>query len=183
MNSKLTLNDIDANYVKKVYDQKYYKKRKIDGVKIIPIHNIPSEEGDFSEVIRFQKGEAKQIPGFFVSQMNRTRLLPNTVKAWHLHFKQDYIWYVSPFSHLIVGLWDLRKKSKTKGEVMRLVMGGGLSQLLFIPHGVAQGCRVVSYEPVDLYIFTNLHFDLKNLDEHRLPWDTLGAEFWKVQRD
>ncbi len=183
MNSKLTLNDIDTNYVKKVYDQKYYKKRKIDGVKIIPVYNIPSEEGDFSEVVRFQKGEAKLIPGFSIEQINRTRLLPNSIKAWHLHFKQDYIWYVSPFSHLIVGLWDMRKKSKTKGEVMRFVMGSGASQLLYIPHGVAQGCMVVSNEPVDLYIFTNLQFDLKNLDEHRLSWDSLGSDFWKPQRD
>lgn len=183
MNSKLTLNDIDTNYVKKVYEQKYRKKRNIDGIKIIPIVNIPSEEGDFSELIRFQNGAVKQIPGFSVSQINRTRLLPNSIKAWHLHFKQDYIWYLSPYSHLLVGLWDLRKKSKTKGMTMRFIMGSGRSQLLYIPHGVAQGCMVLNNEPVDLYIFTNLPFDLKNLDEHRLPWDSLGTEFWKPQRD
>lgn len=183
MNSKLTSKDIILKYRKKVYDQKYIQSTLLQGVKIIPLHNIPSEEGDFSEVIRFQKGEVELIPGFKVAQINRTRLLPGSVKAWHLHFEQDYIWYVSPFSHLVIGLWDLRKKSETKGKTVRMVLGSGKSQLIFIPHGVAQGAMVVGREPVDLYIFTNLHFDLKNLDEHRLPWDSLGADFWKPKRD
>lgn len=183
MNSKLTLKDIIIKYRKKVYSQTYAQSTLLEGVKVHPIQNIPSEEGDFSEVIRFQKGEASLIPGFNVAQMNRTRLLPGSIKAWHLHFQQDYIWYISPFSHLIVGLWDLRKKSKTKGKTMRMVMGSGKSQLLYIPHGVAQGSMVVSRKPVDLYVFTNLPFDLKNLDEHRLPWDSIGSDFWKSKRD
>ncbi len=183
MNSKLTLKDIILKYRKKVYDQSYSQFNLLEGVKIVTLKNIPSEEGDFSEVMRFKKREVELIPGFNVAQINRTLLLPGSIKAWHLHFQQDYVWYISPFSHLVVGLWDLRKRSETKGKTMRMVMGAGKSQLLFIPHGVAQGAMVVSKEPVDLYVFTNLHFDLKNLDEHRLPWDSLGSDFWKPKRD
>ena len=183
MSSKLTARDIDPKYRKFVYSQDYTSTKSIKGVKIVPLHSISSEEGDFSEIIRLNKGNLVQLPFFKVAQVNRTRLLPGAIKAWHLHYRQDYVWYVSPFHHLVAGLWDLRKDSKTMGTTMRIVLGSGVSSLLFIPHGIAQGSIVVCNEPVDLYIFSNVQFDLKNLDEHRLPWDSLGKDFWSPQRD
>ena len=181
--SFLTIGDIDEKNQKNIYKQNYISAHSIEGVKIIDLKNIPSEEGDFSEIVRLSKGKIKQIPDFEVVQINRTQLLPGSIKAWHLHFKQDFIWYVAPFDHLFVGLWDLRKKSKTNERTMRIILGAGKSQLLFIPKGVAQGAAVFQHLPLDLYVFSNQQFNIKNPDEKRLPWDSLGKEFWFPKKD
>lgn len=181
---ELILNDISDKFKKKIYNQKYLETISIDGVKLINLESIPSEEGDLSEIVRINsKGETTSLPGFKIAQINRTRLIPHSIKAWHLHFKQDFLWYVSPYSHLFVGLWDLRKDSKTEDKTMRIVLGGGQSQLLFIPHGVAQGSAVFQNKPIDLYVFSNIQFDLKDLDEKRLPWDSKGKSFWLPKKD
>ncbi len=184
VNKPLTLGDISVKYRKKVYGQKYAPSPLLEGVKLISLLNIPGEEGDLSEIVRINmKSEVSSIPGFKIAQLNRTRLIPNSVKAWHLHFKQDFIWYVNPYDHLFVGLWDLRKNSKTEDKIMRIVLGGGQSQLLFIPHGVAQGSAVFQNTPVDLFVFSNTQFEINNLDEKRLPWNSKGKNFWLPKRD
>lgn len=181
--SFLTIGDIDEKSQKNIYKQNYLPIQLIEGVKIIDLKNIPGEEGDFSEITSFNKGKLKQIPDFEIAQINRTRLFPGSIKAWHLHFKQDFVWYVSPFDHLFVGLWDLRKKSKTNNHVMRIILGAGKSQLLFIPKGVAQGTAVFQPSSLDLYVFVNQQFNIKYPDEKRLPWDSLGKDFWFPKKD
>ncbi|MFA6081602.1 MAG: dTDP-4-dehydrorhamnose 3,5-epimerase family protein [Patescibacteria group bacterium] len=179
----LTIKDFEEKTQKNIYKQNYISTRLIEGVKLVDIKNIPSEEGDFSEIVRLNKGRLKQIPDFEIAQINRTRLLPNSIKAWHLHFKQDFVWYVSPFDHLFVGLWDLRKKSKTNGQIMRIILGAGRSRLLLIPKGVAQGTAVFQHLPLDLYVLSDQEFNIKNPDERRLPWDSLGQNFWFPKKD
>ena len=179
----LTIKDIDTKRQGTIYRQNYNRVDFIDGVKLVGLKNIPSEEGDFSEIVRLNKGRIKDFPNFEVAQINRTRLLPGSIKAWHLHFRQDFVWYVSPFDHLFVGLWDVRRKSKTKDKIMRIVIGGGTSQLLFIPKGVVQGTAVFQSSPLDMYVFSNQQFDIKNPDERRLPWDSLGKDFWLPKKD
>ncbi len=183
MSQNLTKNDLDAKYRDKVYTQSYEPKRIIDGVKLIQLKNFLADEGDFGEVMRFTNGELEGIPGFKIAQINRTRLSHGSVKAWHLHFKQDEIWYVLPSSQLLVGLWDVREKSSTKSTTMRLVLGGGQSTLLFIPKGVAHGSANLSGKDVEMFYFVDNKFDPKAPDENRIPYDALGKEFWMPERD
>ena len=183
-NGVLSISDISNKFRKKIYHQKYPLISFIEGVRLIKLQSIPSEEGDLSEIVKINsKNELEEIPEYKIAQINRTRLHPGSIKAWHLHYKQDFIWYISPYNHLFVGLWDLRKNSKTENKTMRIILGGGQSQLLFIPHGVAQGSAVFQNSPVDLYVFSNFKFDKNNLDEKRLPWDSRGKQFWEPKKD
>lgn len=180
----LTPHDIDEQIKPKVYPQDYSKKDEIEGVKIIPLVHFPSEEGDFGEIIRLDSnGELENLPGFKVAQINRTRLFAGTVKAWHMHLKQDEIWYLPPNYDLFVGLWDVRKNSPTRGALSRLVLGGGKSALLFIPRGVAHGSANFTPTDTTLFYIVNEKFNLKNPDELRIPWDAAGSDFWKPKRD
>lgn len=182
--TNLTMDDIVVDAIPKIYTQNYLKKEIIDGVKIIALHNHVSEEGDFSELIRFSKdGTMTQLPIFKIAQINRTKLHPKSIKAWHLHFKQNEIWYITPSDHLLVGLWDVRRGSRTESKIMRVVLGGGNSQLLFIPRGVAHGSCNLTEKSVELFYFVDQSFHLANPDEKRMHWDTLGAEFWVPQKD
>lgn len=184
MAKSLTENDIDQQVLPKVYTQTYGNKPVIEGVSIVTLKNFIGEDGDLSEVIKFTKeGTIEGFDGFKIEQINRTKLYPRAIKGWHLHLRQDDLWHVLPSSHIVVGLWDIRSSSKTKGAVMRVVLGGGESKLLFIPKGVAHGAMNVSQKDAEVLYFVNQRFDASNPDEKRLPWNSLGADFWKPLKD
>lgn len=178
------MEDIDLKVRSKIYQQDYSPKPIIEGVKIVELVNHIGEDGDFSEIIKIKENlELEEFPGFKLRQINRSRLEPGTVKAWHLHLRQDEIWYLAPYDRLFVGLWDLRTNSKTKDTKMRLVLGSGKSQLLFIPKGVAHGSANFMPKAVELLYLVNQIFTPHSPDEQRLPWDSLGQDFWKPKRD
>lgn len=184
MSNTLTLDDIDEQVRSQVYKQDYSSAAVIDGVKVVDFKHYISDEGDFAEVVRIDdKGELVQVPGFKIAQINRTHIFPGSVKAWHMHFSQDEIWYVPPAFQLFAGLWDVRKNSPTTKKTMRINLGGGNSRLLFIPRGVAHGSMNLSRKPVELFYFVNQQFNPQDPDEKRIHWDAAGREFWTPERD
>lgn len=168
----------------RIYTQDYQKKPVINGVKVIQLTNFVGEEGDFGEVLRLgENGDIAEFPGFHIKQISRTSMFPKAIKAWHLHFKQDEVWFVLPTSHLLIGLWDVRKSSKTSNTKMRLSLGSGKSYLIYIPRGVAHGCTNLSKKLSEMFYFMNEQFDKDNPDEHRLPYTSAGESFWVPERD
>ncbi len=181
--SVISLDDIDEKFRGKISVQDYSPKQTIDGVKIIELKKFVGEDGHFSEIIHFKEnGESEEFPGFKAAQINRGKVLSGTVKAWHMHLRQDEIWYVYPEDHLFVGLLDLRKDSKTKDMSIKLVLGGK-SRLLFIPKGVAHGCANFTQNSINLFYLVSQKFDINNPDEQRLPWDALGKDFWEPKKE
>ncbi|MBI3980645.1 dTDP-4-dehydrorhamnose 3,5-epimerase family protein [Candidatus Microgenomates bacterium] len=174
---------LPAEIKNKIYTQDYSPKTPLEGVEIKEIKNFPGEDGDFSEILRLKNGRTELFPDFELVQINRALVFPKSVKAWHLHFLQDEIWYVTPQDHLLVGLWDLREKSATQNKTMRVILGGTSSRLLFIPRGVAHGCVNLSRKATQIYYFVSNNFNPASPDEKRIPWDSLGADFWQAQRD
>jgi dTDP-4-dehydrorhamnose 3,5-epimerase len=181
--------DIDkSNYIdtvqQNIYVQDYSSQQVIDGVQIIQLKSFPSDEGDFAEVLRFtENGELENVPGFKIAQMNRTRLFPGAIKAWHMHQNQDEIWYVPPYFQLFMGMWDTRKDSPTANKTMRLNLGAGRSLMVLIPRGVAHGSANFSSKDGELFYFVSNKFSMEQPDELRVRWDILGADFWKPERD
>ncbi len=180
----LTINDIDEKVQKDIYVQDYSPKEIIEGVKILEVKNFVSEDGDFSELLRIgEDGSVEGFPDFKPVQVNRTKMHPAAVKAWHLHYKQDEIWSVLSSGQILLGLYDIRKNSKTKGLTMRIVAGGGKTQLIFIPRGVTHGALVLGKKPANIIYFMNQKFDINNPDEQRLKWDILGKDFWEARKE
>lgn len=176
--------DIDASIKDKVFIQDYTPKPNIDGVKIIPLKNFVGENGDFCELMRLDsKGEWEKLPGFAPKQINRSKQYTKAVKAWHLHYNQDEVWYVPPDEHLLLGLWDVREGSPTKGILQKIPTGGGASMAVYIPRGVAHGAANFSGKKTNVFYFVNNVFDPSDPDEHRLPWDAAGAEFWEAPKE
>jgi len=181
---QINLEDIAEDIRPTIYTQDYSKDDHIDDVKVITLKNHPGEDGDFCELLKLNiDAEVEGLTGFKLVQINRAKLNPRSIKAWHLHFKQDEMWYVVPDDHLFVGLWDVRKNSRTNGRNMRMILGGGESRLLFIPRGVAHGSANFLERPVDMFYFVNKKFDINNPDEKRIKWDALGNEFWSPLKD
>ena len=163
--------------------QEYGAKARLEGVQLVDLKRFVDDGGDFQELGRVdEKGELLAFPGFKVRQVNYSAMQSGTVKAWHLHHRQEDLWFVPPTSRVLVGLLDCREGSPTKGQTMRLVMGDGRSQLLHIPRGVAHGAKnLAAGEGVIVYM-VNQHFSATDPDEHRLPWDHVGKEFWDVTK-
>ncbi len=174
--------DITAPFAEHVTVQDYSPRRRIEGVRILDLTLFLDDGGSFNELLRLRPdATVEALPEFRVAQSSYSEVEPGAIKAWHLHRRQDDLWFVPPSHRLLVGLLDVREQSATAGLSMRFVMGGGRAQLVYIPAGVAHGAANLSQATAAILYFTSAGFDPQDPDEHRLPWDTLGAEFWQIQ--
>lgn len=169
---------------KVIATQDYSKPVLIEGVKVVELKRFTTEDGAFNEVVRIKQGKVEvpeELAGFETAQINHSLLIPGTVKAWHLHFLQDEIWFIHPESSALVGLLDVRLNSPTSRLSMRLGLGRGKAYLIFIPRGVAHGLANFNSSPLTMTYLVNRCFDVN--DEKRLPYD-FGVEkdFWQLKK-
>jgi dTDP-4-dehydrorhamnose 3,5-epimerase len=181
MPEKLKPSDIGPDFSNLVSTQQYGGAIPIEGVKRIELRLMVDDGGSFAELVRLDdNGRLLAFPDFQVRQSSYSQVLPGAIKAFHLHYNQEDVWFVPPTDRLLIGLIDCRESSPTYKASMRFVMGGGKAQLLYIPRGVAHGGGCIGNEPSTILYYVNQHFNLDDPDEHRLPWDTLGKEFWEI---
>jgi|SRR5579872_3784935 len=180
----LTKSDIAKEYQHFMFAQDYSKKPSIDGVQLAEIKVFTGEDGDFSELARFTpEGKLEAFPEFTVRQVSRSKVMPGSVKAWHFHLKQNEVQTVLPEDKLIIGLWDLREKSPTKGMTMRLAFGGGKAHWVYIPKGVAHGYMNPFEKSATVLYMTSEQFNMQEPDEMRMPWDSMGEKFWELPKE
>lgn len=163
--------------------QDYSRKSQIDGVKLIALTSFVDDGGALAELVRFdENGNLAILPEFKVRQTTWSQMLPGTIKAFHLHYNQEDLWFVMPYDRLLIGLFDAREDSPTYKQSMRFVMGAGRAQVLYLPRGVAHGLANPWTQTANMIYFVNQHFDAADPDERRLPWDILGADFWEIKK-
>src|SRR5438477_5603007 len=163
--------------------QDYAKKTPIEGVQLINLNHFTDDGGALAEIARFdEKGCLQLIPEFQVRQSTYSQVLPGAIKAFHLHFNQEDVWFVLPNDRLLIGLFDARKDSPTYKKSMRFVMGAGRAQILYLPRGVAHGLANVWHAPAHMIYFVNQCFNPDQPDELRLPWDSQGVDFWDIRK-
>ncbi len=179
----LTQNAIGSEYAAELSVQDYSKKVSIDGVKILPLNLFVDDGRAMAEIIRLdENGHALILPEFKVRQSNFSILMPGTIKAFHLHYNQEDLWFVMPYDRVLVGLFDARKDSATYQKSMRFVLGAGRAQVLYIPRGVAHGVANIWTHPASMIYLVNQLFNPEKPDEHRLPWNTIGDDFWEIKK-
>jgi len=163
--------------------QNYQKPAQIEDVKIVQFKQFTGEDGTFEDMIRLDNaGHLQLFPDFQLKQINRSRVLAGTVKAWHIHMNQEDVWYIPPEDHMILGMWDTRENSATKDIKMRVVMGAGISQWVYVPRGVAHGVVNVNNKIGSIIYLVNQEYNINQPDEYRLPWDKAGADFWEIKK-
>jgi dTDP-4-dehydrorhamnose 3,5-epimerase-like enzyme len=173
--------EIGADFRDLVTTQQYERRTPIEGVKLIDLRLMTDDGGSFAELVRFdEEGNLLAVPTFKVRQSSYSLVLPGAIKAFHLHYNQEDVWFIPPTDRLVIGLLDVRAASPTYGQSMRFVMGAGRAQLMYIPRGVAHGCGNLGTDPATILYYVNQHFDPAAPDERRLPWDVLGREFWEI---
>ena len=146
--AKLSTEDIASDWRDAVSVQDYSGADGIEGVRFVELRELVDDGGSFLEVARLDEaGQLLGVEDFQVRQVNFSTLLPGAVKAWHVHFNQEDVWFIPPISRLLVGLKDIREDSATKGNDLRFVLGPARSRLLVIPRGVAHGCANLTTTP------------------------------------
>lgn len=107
----------------------------IDGVKVIPLRQIPDERG---KIMHMLKATDPHFIAF--GEIYFSCAWPGAVKAWHIHHR------MTVNNAVIVGraklvLYDARPDSPTRGEIMELFIGEDNYALVQIPPGIANGYK------------------------------------------
>ncbi len=179
----LTQEAIGSDYCSELSVQDYSKKQSIEGVQLINLNLFLDDGGSLAEIVRFDdQGNLQLIPEFKVKQSTFSQIMPGVIKAFHLHYNQEDVWFCMPYDRLLIGLFDARKDSPTYQQSMRFVMGAGRAQILYIPRGVAHGMANVWQNTSNMIYFVNQCFNPNSPDEHRLPWNILGDDFWEIRK-
>jgi dTDP-4-dehydrorhamnose 3,5-epimerase len=119
-------------------------KKIIEGVKIIPLKQIPDERGKVMHMLKctdphfIKFGEIYFSIGF-----------PDAIKAWHKHKRMTLNNAVISGRVKLV-LYDARENSPTKGEIMELFIGEDNYCLVQIPPGIINGYKTYGSEPAIL---------------------------------
>jgi dTDP-4-dehydrorhamnose 3,5-epimerase len=165
--------------------QDYGAKPSIDGVEVQTLRRFNEDGGSMTELGRFAGGLLSSVPGFALAQINFSVVEPGAIKAFHVHHRQNDLWFVPPEDRVVVVLVDVRDGSPTAKTATKLVLGDGNSLLLRIPPGVAHGCRNIGEKPARIVYMTDVPFSPEpgTTDEGRLPWDLVGAEIWEPSKD
>jgi dTDP-4-dehydrorhamnose 3,5-epimerase len=174
---------IGQEYEKELSVQDYSKKAVIEGVQLINLNMFTDDGGSLAEIVRLDDNGCLQIlPEFKVRQVTFSQMLPGTIKAFHLHYNQEDVWFIMPYDRLLIGLFDCRKDSPTYNQQMRFVLGAGKATALYIPRGVAHGLANLWSNTANMIYLVNQCFNASEPDERRLPWDILGEDFWTVRK-
>ena len=178
----LTIEDLGAEFKEAVTTQDYSKKPVIEGVKTVELRQFVDDSGSFNEVARLDSGLLKEFEGFELKQVSYSLMEPGAIKAFHLHFQQEDVWFVPAGDKLLIGLVDLRKDSASYNVNQKLILGSGKAALLYIPRGVAHGAANLSKKNAQIFYFVSEQFNSESPDEKRLPWDLLGKDFWEKEK-
>lgn len=177
----LSAEDIGQPFRASVSVQDYSPTTAIAGVELLQLRRMVDDGGEFMELLRLdEQGCLQAKPSMRVVQVNYSRVLPGAIKAFHLHYQQEDVWFVPPSDRLLLGLVDVREQSPTYGQRMRFVLGEGQPRMVHIPRGVAHGAANIWARPAQIIYLVNQHFSLQDPDERRLPWDLCGADFWAI---
>ena len=107
----------------------------IDGVIIKKLHKIPDERGTILHMLRNDESIFKNFGEIYFSTV-----YPNVIKGWHLHKKMT-LNYADIEGMIKLVLFDDRKNSKTKGELMEIFIGEENYSLVSIPPNVWNGFK------------------------------------------
>ena len=107
----------------------------IDGVKVIPLRQIPDERGKIMHML-------KETDPHFIrfGEIYFSCAWPGVVKGWHAHKRMTVNNAVMVGRAKLV-LYDGREDSPTKGEVMELFIGEDNYCLVQIPPGITNGYK------------------------------------------
>lgn len=134
------------------------------GVQLIALKDYTDERGFFREVAK------KSWKVSSIRQVSVSQTKPGIIKAFHWHERQNDAWHLLE-GKILVGLHDLRKKSKTSGQTVSFEWDANTPCLLVIPKKVAHGYKVLGAQNAVMLYLMDTEYHSKKPDEKRLAFD------------
>ena len=138
---------------------------KIDGVGIRDLRRILDERGWLMEIFRSDWPEFQKF-----GQTYMTTCKPGVIKAWHYH-KLQWDHFVPIKGNALVGLYDSREGSPTKGVLQEVEVHSDEPRLVKIPPLVYHGFTPLDDNEIWVVNTPTKLYNYDNPDEHRLKFD------------
>jgi dTDP-4-dehydrorhamnose 3,5-epimerase len=107
----------------------------IDGVEVVSLRRIPDERGTIYHMLKRTDPHFKGFGEIYFSTIYH-----GVVKGWHLH-RNMTLQYACVFGRVKLVVYDDRKSSTTRGEVMEIFLGPDNYSLVVIPPGLWNGFK------------------------------------------
>lgn len=138
---------------------------EIDGVVVKPLKRIVDDRGWLMEIIRSDWPEFEKF-----GQSYMTTCKPGVIKAWHYHrLQSDH--FVPIKGNALVGLYDSREDSATKGVLQEVVIMEEEPRLVKIPPLVYHGFTPLDDKEIWVVNTPTELYNYKEPDEYRLDWN------------
>lgn len=117
-----------------------WKEGEIEGVRVRPLAKRPDPRGWLAELFRSDETDPDLMPAMGYVSLTH----PGVTRGPHEHAEQtDFFAFVGP-GNLEVRLWDQRKGSHTRGNMLSLKAGEDNPVMLAVPPGVVHCYRNIS---------------------------------------
>jgi len=129
----------------------------IDGVIITKLKQIKDQRGMVMHMLKRTDPVYRRFGEIYFSTVH-----PGAVKGWHLH-KKMALNYAVPYGKIRLVLYDGRQNSKTRGEVMELIISPKNYCLVTVPPGIwnafqgsgktdsiVANCATMPHDPVEI---------------------------------
>jgi dTDP-4-dehydrorhamnose 3,5-epimerase len=129
----------------------------IDGVRVLPLRQIPDERGKVMHMLRADDPHFTQFGEVYFSTV-----YAGVVKGWHLHERMT-INYAVPVGSIKLVVYDDRDGSPTRGVVQEIFVGDGNYVLVTVPphlwngfkgigspFSVVANCATIPHDPTEI---------------------------------
>jgi len=148
----------------------------IDGVVVKNLKKIIDDRGFLMEIFRSDWPEFQKF-----GQTYMTTCRPGVVKAWHYH-KLQWDHFVPIRGNALVGLYDPRDGSPSKGIIQEIEVREGEPKFIKIPLGVYHGFTPMDDQDIWVINTPTELYNYKDPDEYRLEWDDPSIGYYWRQK-
>jgi dTDP-4-dehydrorhamnose 3,5-epimerase len=148
---------------------------KIDGLKIIPLKQIPDDQGSVMHMLRSDDSWFKGFGEVYCSNIKK-----GAIKAWKKHHEMIQNLAV-PVGKVQFVIFDDRKDSPTYGNIQEVALGEAEYSLLQIPAGLWYGFMGLGSTSSSNSLIINCADQVHNPEKmERMPIDTKTISYsWK----
>jgi len=149
----------------------------IDGVVVKNLKRIIDDRGFLMEIFRSDWPEFQKF-----GQTYMTTCRPGVVKAWHYH-KIQWDHLVPIRGNALVGLYDPRDESPSKGILQEIEVREGEPKFIKIPPMVHHGFTPIDDKDIWVINTPTELYNYKQPDEYRLEWDDPDIGYlWRLRK-
>ncbi|MDQ1280999.1 MAG: dTDP-4-dehydrorhamnose 3,5-epimerase [Thermoproteota archaeon] len=133
-------------------------------IRVKPLRRYFDERGSFTELMRTDWKEI--LDEDKIVQANFSTSFPSIVRAWHRHSRGQIDYFLVLAGSLKICAYDDESQ-----ELYEVISSDKSLQIVKIPGQYWHGFKVVGNDTAYLIYFVNKHYDSKDPDEERRPWN------------